>query len=139
MYIRIMNKYLQEISNVFYLLTTNFTLCNYFYCVAIVINQPSNVTTCEGKGAVFTCVLNTTNTNIRDDDVQWYRFIKNTGTTETVDPDEDNINLLTHATENILNSSLSINDVKESYTGYYWMGTPFSNVCNVSLNVLTSM
>ena len=44
---------------------------------------------------MFTCVLDTTNTDITNDNVQWYRFIKNTGTMETVDPDEDNINLLT--------------------------------------------
>jgi len=84
---------------------------------------------------VFTCVLNTTNTNIRNDSLQWYRFIKNTGTTETVDRDEDNINLLTHTTGNILSSSLNITDVSKSYTGYYWMGTPFFNVCNIYLSM----
>ena len=105
----------------------------------IVISQPNDVTICEGKGTVFTCVLDTIYTNITNDNVQWYGFIKNTGTTETVDPDDGNINLLTNITGNTLNSSLSITDVRQSYTGYYWMGTPFSNVCNVSLNVLTSM
>jgi len=78
----------------------------------VTISQPSNVTTCKGRGMLFICVIDTTYTNIRDDNVQWYRFIKNAGTTETVDPDEDNINLLTHTTGNILNSSLSIIDVK---------------------------
>ena len=48
-----------------------------------VISEPDDVTICEGEGAVFTCVLNS---NIRSDDVQWYRFIKNTSTTVMVDP-----------------------------------------------------
>ena len=88
---------------------------------------------------MFTCVLNTTNTNIRDDNVQWYRFIKNTGTTETVDSDGESISFSTRTFGSILSSTLNISDVNKFYTGYFWMGTPFSNVCNASLNVLTSM
>ena len=48
-----------------------------------VISQSDDVTICEGEGAVFTCVLNS---NIRSDNVQWYRFIKDTSTTVMVDP-----------------------------------------------------
>ena len=97
------------------------------------ISQPDNVTICEGEGAVFTCVLNT---SIRSDDVQWYRFIMNTSTTTTVG---DNFDLLTYTEENTTSSSLTITNAIKSYTGYFWVGTPSLNVCNASLTVVTSM
>ena len=96
------------------------------------INQPDDVTICEGRGAVFTCVLNS---NIRSDDVQWYRFIKDTSTTEMVDPNGD---FLTRTNGNT-SSSLTITNAIRSYTGYFWVGTPSLNVCNASLTVLASM
>ena len=96
------------------------------------ISEPDDVTICEGEGAVFTCVLNS---NIRSDDVQWYRFIKDTSTTVMVDPNEDNITFLTHTNGS---SSLNIINAIKSYTGYFWVGTPSLNVCNASLTVLTS-
>ena len=101
-----------------------------------VISQLDNVTTCEGRGAVFTCVLNS---NIRSDDVQWYRFIKDTSTTEMVDPNGENINFLIRTIGNTTNSSLTITNVMKSYTGNFWVGTPSLNVCNASLTVTTSM
>ena len=97
------------------------------------ISEPDDVTICEGEGAVFTCVLNS---NIRSDDVQWYRFIKDTSTTVMVDPNGENINFLTHTNGS---SSLTITNAIKSYTGYFWVGTPSLNVCNASLTVLTSM
>ena len=101
------------------------------------ISQPDDVTICEGRGAVFTCVLNS---NIRSNDVQWYRFIKDTSTTEMVDPNGENINFLASTIGNITNSSLTItNATRKSYTGYFWVGTPSLNVCNASLTVTTSM
>ena len=100
-----------------------------------VISQPDDVTTCEGEGAVFTCVLNS---NISSDDVQWYRFIKDTSTTEMVDPNGENINFLTSTIESTTNSSLTITNATKSYTGYFWIGTPSLNVCNASLTVLSS-
>ena len=99
-----------------------------------VISEPDDVTICEGEGAVFTCVLNS---NIRSGDVQWYRFIKDTSTTEMVDPNGGNINFLTR-TNGSTNSSLTITNAIKSYTGYFWVGTPSLNVCNASLTVLTS-
>ena len=99
------------------------------------ITEPDDVTVCEGKEVVFTCELNT---NIEDDDVQWYGFIKDTGTTELMISARDNITLLTH-TGNTMNSSLTITNVRKSHTGYYWVGMPSFNVCNVSLTLLTSM
>ena len=100
-----------------------------------VISQPDDVTICEGGGTVFTCVLNS---NIRSDDVQWYRFIKDTSTTEMIDPNGKNITFLTHTNGNT-SSSLNITNAIKSYTGYFWVGTPSLNICNVSLTVTTSM
>ena len=101
-----------------------------------VISQPDDVTICEGRRAVFTCVLNS---NISSNDVQWYRFIKDTGTTEMIDPNGENINFLTRTNGSTINSSLIITNAIKSYTGYFWVGTPSLNVCNASLTVTTSM
>ena len=129
------------------------------------ISQPDDVTICEGEEAVFTCVLNS---NIRSDDVQWYRFIKDTSTTVMVDPNGGN-NFITNTTvvtknngnisngnatnngttvnngstalisnENEIRSSLTITNVRISFTGYFWVGTPSLNVCNASLTVQKS-
>ena len=106
-----------------------------FYSV-LVISQPDDVTICEGGGAVFTCVLNS---NIRSDDVQWYRFIKDTSTTEMVDPNGENINFLTHTNGSITNSTLTITNAIKSYTGYFWVETSSLTFCNASLTVTTSM
>ena len=67
----------------------------------IVVSEPDDVTVYEGDRAVFTCVLNS---NIRSDDVQWYRFIKDMGTTVMVDPDGDNINFITDTNGNATNN-----------------------------------
>ena len=100
------------------------------------ISQPDNVTICEGEGAVFTCVLNS---NIRSDDVQWYRFIKDTSTTVMVDPNGGNINIMNHYNESTTSSSLTITNAIKSYTGYFWVRIScLINVCNASLTVLTS-
>ena len=100
------------------------------------ISEPDDATICEGEGAVFTCVLNS---NIKSDDVQWYRFIKDTSTTEMIDPNGGNITFLTRTIGNTINSSLTITNAMKSYTGYFWVGTPSLNVCNASLTVTTSM
>ena len=93
---------------------------------------------CEGEGAVFTCVLNS---NIRSDDVQWYRFIKDTSTTVMVDPNGGNITFLTdlEASMKTTSSLLTITNAIKSYTGYFWIGIPSFNVYNASLTVGTSM
>ena len=98
------------------------------------ISDPDDVTVCEGREAVFTCVLNS---NIRSGDVQWYRFIKDNSTTVMIDPDGENINFITNTIGNTTSSSLSITNVMKSYTGYFWVGIPSLNVCNSSLTVLT--
>ena len=99
------------------------------------ISEPDDVTICEGEGAVSTCVLNS---NIRSNDVQWYRFIKDTSTTEMIDPNGENINFLTHTIGSTTNSSLTITNAIKSYTGYFWIETPSLIICNVSLTVGTS-
>ena len=101
-----------------------------------VISQPDDVTICEGEGAVFTCVLNS---NIRSDDVRWYRFIKDTSTTVMVDSNGENINIMNHTNGSTTSSSLTITNAIKSYTGYFWVGTSSLNVCNASLTVGTSM
>ena len=103
----------------------------YLLCT-IVIN---NVTVSEEGQAVFTCVLNKTNAR---DDVWWYRLIKDTNTAERVNQ-SSNINFTTSTINNTLTSSLTITNARRSYTGYYWVGTPSVNVCNISLTILTSM
>ena len=103
----------------------------------IVINEPDDVTICEGEEAVFTCVLNTTtNSSIDSSDLQWY---KNTGTAEMVDQQGSNIHFTTSAVNNTLTSRLTITNANKLHTGYYWVGMPSFNVCNVSLTVLASM
>ena len=106
--------------------------------ISTVISEPDDVTICEGdrEGAVFTCVLDS---SIKSDDVQWYRFIKDTNTTVMVDPNGENINFLNHTSGSTTNSSLTITNVIKSDTGYFWVGIPSLNVCNASLTVLTSM
>ena len=108
----------------------------YKYVAIIVISEPDDVTVCEGKEIVFTCVLNS---NISSDDVQWYRFIKDTSSIEMVYHDGDNINFITDTIGNTTSSSLTITNVIKAYTGYFWVGTPSLTVCNASLTVLTSM
>ena len=100
------------------------------------ISEPDDVTICEGEGAVFTCVLNG---NIRSDDVQWYRFIKDTSTTVMVDPNGENIKIMNHTNGSTTNSSLTVTNAIKSYTGHFWVRTPSLNVCNASLTVLAGI
>ena len=101
------------------------------------ISEPDDVTKCEGREAVFSCVLSR-NSSIHSEDIQWFRLMQNTGTTEMINSSEENIAIVTH-TGNTVNSSLTITNVRQSYTGYYWVRLPSYDVCNVSLTVTTSM
>ena len=112
------------------------TFCYLYIYFTIVISEPDDVTACEGREAVFTCVLNST---IRSENVQWYRFIKDTSTTEMVDPVGENINFITDTIGNTTSSSLTITNVIKSYIGYFWVVIPSLEVCNASLTVLASM
>ena len=88
---------------------------------------------------MFTCVLNK-NININISDLQWQRFIEDTGTKEIIDTDLEGgiISSLTR-TKNIISGLLIITDARKSYTGYYWVGTASFSVCNAHLTALTSM
>ena len=114
----------------------------YFYAQChistIVISQSDDVTICEGKGAVFSCVLNTTDADINNTNVQWYRLIMDTGTTEFIYQRSSSIRFTVSTINNTLTSSLTITNARKSYTGYYWVRLPSDDVCNVSLTVVTS-
>ena len=84
---------------------------------------------------MFTCVLNKTNTNISRSDVQWCSLVKDTGITEMIDENGQNIFYVTYPN---LTSTLTIHTARQSYTGYFWVKTPSDTVCNASLTVLTS-
>ena len=111
----------------------NFVL---FFISTTVMSEPDDITTCIGERAVFTCVLNTTDSNITNNDVQWYRFIKSNSTTVMVDQHGESINFITHTTGNTINSTLIITNTRTSYNGSFWVGTRSSGVCNASLTVL---
>ena len=104
--------------------------------VTIVISEPDDVTVCKGGSTSFTCVLDS---SISSNDVQWYRLLKDTGTTVMVDPQGSNIHLTTSLINNTLTSNLTITNAMKSYTGYYWVRLSSDDVCNVSLTVTTSM
>ena len=107
----------------------------YLFTTAV-ISEPDDVTICEGRSTTFTCLLDG---SISSDNVQWYRLIKDTGTTIMIDPQDNNIHLTTSTINNTLTSSLTITNAIKSYTGYYWVRLPFDNICNASLTVVTSM
>ena len=88
---------------------------------------------------MFTCALNTTDSNITNNDVQWYRFIKSNSTTVMVDQHGESINFITNTTGNTTNSTLTITNTRASHNGYFWVGTSSLGVCNASLTVETSM
>ena len=101
-----------------------------------VISEPDDVTVCEGEGRTTTLSCGFDN-SIDSDDVQWYRFIKDTGKTQRANQ-TDMITVPT-STENGFDTVLYITNARKSYTGYYWVRTLSSDVCNVSFTVTTSM
>ena len=115
-------------------------ICNATQChiSTIVISQSDDVTVCEGKGAVFSCVLNTTGADINNTDVQWYRLVMDTSTTEIIYQRSSSIRFTVSTINNTLTSNLTITNARKSYTGYYWVRLPSDDVCNVSLTVGTS-
>ena len=103
----------------------------------IVIREPSDTTICAEQEATFSCVFNTTDNSINSNDVQWYRLVKDTGTTQLVD--QNDMIAIFISSDNDLNTTLAITDARIFHTGYYWVGIPSFNVCNVSLTVVASM
>ena len=105
-----------------------------FTDVTRVINELdglTTITTCQGWQVVYTCELNS---NIRSDDVQWYRFIKDTSTTVMVDPNGANINVNTSG-----DTILTVANAQKSYDGYYWVAVGSEIFCNASFTTTTSM
>ena len=105
----------------------NFT----FYAV---ISEPDDVTVCEGRSTTFACVLDN---SIRRRNVQWYRTLKDAGTTERIGR-LDNFTVVLIGGQNSFTTSLYIFNARRSYTGYYWVKLPSDDVCNASLTVATS-
>ena len=106
----------------------------YVYCNLIsttVISEPDDVTICKEESATFDCVLDS---SISSDDVQWYRLLKDSSTTEIVDPVDDHITVST-PTGNTLTTILTINNPIKSYTGYYWVRLLSGDVCNMYLSL----
>ena len=120
-------------------------MCTCIYISAIVIRWPHDGTICEGGSTTFTCVLDrnhrsgSRNILLNSSDVQWYRVLMGTGTTQRVDSQDSNIHFTTSTNNNTLTTNLTITNGIKSYTGYYWVATSHSSECNVSLAVTTSM
>ena len=87
---------------------------------------------------MFSCVLNTTDADINNTNVQWYRLIMDTSTTEIIYQRSSSIRFTVSTINNTLTSNLTITNARKSYTGYYWVKLPSDDVCNVSLTVATS-
>ena len=109
-------------------------VCHNVYFTTV-ISEPDDVIICEGRSTIFTCVLNG---SISRRDVQWYRILKDTGTTERVGRLED-FTVVPIVSQNSFTTTLYIFNAIKSYTGYYWVKSPSGDVCNVSLTVATSM
>ena len=122
-------------------ITDGMSLCmshiKHLYVSITGISEP-DVIVCEGGGAGFSCELNTSNTNISDNDVQWYRLIKDTGTIEKIMMNSS-ITFITNTIENVSTTTLNITNAERSFTGYYWAKSQSTDICNVSVTVGTSM
>ena len=77
--------------------------------------------------------------SISSDDVQWYRLIIDTNTAVMVDVQRDDMIIIPFVDEYSLTTTLHIFNTRQSYTGYYWVRSPYGVFCNVSLTVVPSM
>ena len=115
------------------------------YISAVVIHGPDNNTVCEGRSTTFTCVLDRNHWSwsgnvLNSNDVQWYRAMTGTSASIEVDPQGSYIHFTTTTTtNNTLTSNLTVTNAMKSYTGYYWVGTPYNSDCYAFLTVTTSM
>ena len=62
-----------------------------------------------------------------------------TSAAESVDQQGSNIHFTTSATNNTLTTTLTITNAIKSYTGEYFVNTPYYSGCYTSLTVTTSM
>ena len=72
-------------------------------------------------------------------DVQWYRLLKDTGTTERLHTQRGDMIDTPIPNENNFTTILYLLNTRKSHTGYYWVRLSSGDVCNVSLTVLISM
>ena len=106
--------------------------CNFIMFISTaVISEPDDATVCEGESTIFTCVLDS---SISSDGVQWYRLLKDTGTTERLGGLKDFTVVSLPGADNFT-TTLNITNAIKSYTGYYWVRSSSANVCNASLTV----
>ena len=113
------------------------TLYTYDFCLYTVISEPDDVTVCEGTASTtLSCILNG---SITSDDVQWYRLVKDTNTTQNVLAAGDDFVDVPVADQNKLTTTLYIFNATKSYTGYYWVRLPSDDVCNTSFTVSIGM
>ena len=92
----------------------------------------TTITTCQGWQVVYTCELNS---NINSNNVQWYRFRKDTSTTVMVDPNGTNINFVSTNGDTIL----TVTNAQKSHDGYFWVAVGSEISCNASFTTTTSM
>ena len=108
-----------------------------YFLSTIVISEPDNVTVCEGEQDTrLTCVLDS---SISSDNVQWYRLIMDTSTTQRVSDVEGSIIIVPIPSQNSFTTRVYIHNARKFFTGYYWVKLSSGIVCNVSLTVATSM
>ena len=113
------------------------TCVNAFISITDVIGHPEDVRICEGREAVFTCVLDAV---VAINNVEWRRYTKSGGTRRMIDLNEEDIRIFTTNTENDTTSSeLSIPEVRMADVGSYWVEIQRFTFCNASLTVLPSM
>ena len=105
------------------------------YISATVISEPGDVTVCEGRSTIFTCVLDKRGSG---NNIHWYTAIMG-GATRRVDRLGSSFTTTTSTINNNLTISLTITNAIKSYTGRYWVGTSTLSACNVFLTVTTSM
>ena len=86
------------------------------------IDQPDDVTVCEGGTALFTCVMNITNVNISEGDVKWWRARIDLDQSINVEIQESagRYKVTNRINDQILNTTLMITDVISTLSGQYW-------------------
>ena len=105
------------------------------------VSDPNDFTECEDDNlpASFTCVLDITDTDINDDDVRWHRFIRDRNTTQKVDPDEEDITVVTSTNGTRITTILTVNNGRISDTGFVWVEAQSHVYCSTSLTITSSM
>jgi len=100
----------------------------------VIINQPSDITVCEGEEIMLICILNTT--TVTNDDVMWYIFRSDTSYFGPIRPN-NRINYYSVVNETTDYTVLSIHGVTIALNGFFWVKTHSNfTACNTSLIVI---